>query len=254
VAADSGNPHAQFLLGRFFGSSGSAALSIINLGDKSCTNSVATNGRLNNSLNLVDYFVKNGENSYHRDTLSSDNSNSDNMTVDSKSSVNLAEDKPQNIVNIDVMREQSFQYFKSAADQGHPEAQFNVARMLRGGVGTLADHAEAIRYYKLSADQGHPMAQCNLALIFAKGIDSFLEPNVKEAVKYFELSAKQGNSKAQFNLGVIKASGMGGIEKNYSQAYRYYCLAACQGNSKAIEYLENQKQNLTSSKSLISSK
>jgi len=251
ISADSGNPHAQFLLGRFFGSSGSANLSSINLGAPTCS-SVADNGRLNNSLNLVDYFVKSGENSYHRDNISTDNNASyDNVT--SKSSVNLAEDKPQNNISIDVMREQSFQYFKFAADQGHPEAQFNVARMYRGGVGTNVDHTEAIRYYKLSADQGHPIAQCNLALVYAKGIEGILEPNVQEAIKYFMLSAKQGNSKAQFNLGVINASGMGGIEKNYSQAYRYYCLAACQGNSKAIEYLENQKQNL-SNKSLISSK
>jgi len=199
------------MLGRFFGSSENFSyLSLVNnqfeviLKNKR-PDGVANDGRLGSSLNVEDQFTQSGQNTYIANKSTTENT--------SNNACMIVEDN-QNLKSGDVeeMRKQSFFYFKLAADNGHPEAQFNVARMYRGGVGTVVDNIMAFKYYRLSADQGHPVSQCNLAIIYAKGIENVPEtPNINEAVRYFELSAKQGNSKAQFNLGVLNASGIGGL-------------------------------------------
>ena len=56
----------------------------------------------------------------------------------------------------DVTKNQTeaFQWFRKAAEQGHAEAQYNLAYCLDKGIRCAENKAEAFQWYKKSAEQG----------------------------------------------------------------------------------------------------
>ena len=65
--------------------------------------------------------------------------------------------------------ERAVEFYRSAAEYGLPEAQFNLGRMHALGKGVPQNHPEAVKWFRLSADQGFPTAQYNLGVAYAKG-------------------------------------------------------------------------------------
>ena len=120
--------------------------------------------------------------------------------------------------------------FKKFADQGDPDAQFNLGKMYLTGEGIPQDYAEAVRWFRLSADQGNSAAQYNLGLMYHDGLD--VPQDYLEARKWFRLSADQGGPGAQFYLGFLYSRGLD-VPRDYAEAARWYRLSADQGNSDA---------------------
>lgn len=85
------------------------------------------------------------------------------------------------------------------------------------GVGVPKDDAEAEKWYRKAAEQGFPEAQYNLGVMYEKGAG--VRKNAKEAVKWFRKAAEQGLAVAQLSLGIIYTRG-GGVRKNSVEAYR----------------------------------
>ena len=56
-------------------------------------------------------------------------------------------------------------WFRKSAEQGKPEAQFNLACMYRKGRGVKEDESEAVKWYKKAADQGYEVAKFQLTLL-----------------------------------------------------------------------------------------
>ena len=54
--------------------------------------------------------------------------------------------------------------FKAAAEQGFPDAAFNLALMYDQGDGVEQNPNEAARWYFVAAEKGNPQAQYNLGL------------------------------------------------------------------------------------------
>ena len=65
--------------------------------------------------------------------------------------------------------DRAFAEFLSAAEQGLPEAEFNVAVMLDAGRGTNADALQAAVWYARAAAHGDRRAAYNLALLYENG-------------------------------------------------------------------------------------
>lgn len=68
---------------------------------------------------------------------------------------------------------QSRPSLRERAENGDPEAQFNLAKNYEAGrAGLKKDYAEARRWYLQAAEQGDPFAQASLALLyrFGKGV------------------------------------------------------------------------------------
>jgi TPR repeat protein len=63
----------------------------------------------------------------------------------------------------------ALEWYRRAAELGHPSGAFNGAVMYDSGKGVPADHAEAARGYELAAQRGSPRAQYNLALLYEHG-------------------------------------------------------------------------------------
>ena len=55
------------------------------------------------------------------------------------------------------------------ADQGHADAQYNLAFCYATGTGTGKNVKEGVRLYRLAANQGHAHARCNLGVCCAHG-------------------------------------------------------------------------------------
>ncbi|HTP35071.1 MAG TPA: tetratricopeptide repeat protein [Candidatus Acidoferrales bacterium] len=60
-------------------------------------------------------------------------------------------------------------WYWQAADNGHPEAQFNLARLYSSGKGVKRDEEQAARWVSASAAQGYAPAQASLGERFATG-------------------------------------------------------------------------------------
>jgi len=87
--------------------------------------------------------------------------------------------------------EESFAWFKEAADNGHLDAMLEVAKMYETGEGTLTDINMAIEYYRKAANKGHIPSKVILAKKYATG--DYLEKNYLEAIKLYEECINENN-------------------------------------------------------------
>ena len=84
---------------------------------------------------------------------------------------------------------------RKAADQGVPEAQFNLGKCHQEGQGVDADALEAFKWFDLAAKQGLPQAQHELALCYHHGRGT--EPDLREASKWSQMAAAQSYPPAE---------------------------------------------------------
>ncbi len=138
--------------------------------------------------------------------------------------------------------ENAFLLWRSAAEQGHVKAQYNLGVAYARGVGTIASMDQAVKWWRHAALQGSTDAQFNLGLIYSQG--QGVEKNPALASKWWHMAALGGDAAAQFNLGVIYATG-DGVSRNLEEAMRWWHLSASQGFEQAIRTLEILKSHHT---------
>ena len=122
----------------------------------------------------------------------------------------------------------------TAAEQGDPDAQFDLAISLLQEDNQPQNYAEAVKWFRLAAEKGHAQAQYSLALryLFGQGV----KKNHQTAAHWLQQAADQGLSDGQFSLGLRYYWGQG-REKNLAQAGYWFDKAAQQGHPKAIQFL-----------------
>jgi TPR repeat protein len=121
-------------------------------------------------------------------------------------------------------------YYRSAADRGEPEGQFQYGLCLFNGRDIPVNQAEAASYFKLSAEQGYRDAQYWYGHCLSKGHG--VTQNISRALYYFQLSADQQYPDAQYQLGLAHLNGLF-TPVNREEAIRYFQLAAKQGHNDA---------------------
>jgi TPR repeat protein len=125
--------------------------------------------------------------------------------------------------------------WRSAADKGHAQSQYNLGVIYRHGQGVAQDLTETRRLYHLSAEQGCRDARMNLALMYQNGLG--VASNDVEAYKWYLAAAEDGDAGACYSVGVYfdeTSSWHGGVEKKDSaKAFEWYEKAALQGDSNA---------------------
>ncbi len=60
-------------------------------------------------------------------------------------------------------------WYRKAAEQGDPEAQFNLGVMYYEGEGMPQSDVKAARWYRKAAEQGHAIAQFRLGYMYFYG-------------------------------------------------------------------------------------
>jgi TPR repeat protein len=114
------------------------------------------------------------------------------------------------------------------ADDGNAEAQFTLGLKYSFD----ADLALSVHWYRKAADQNHPLAQFNLGLMYASGLGVPMDDI--QAVNWIRRAAEGGDAGAQFNLGNrYHGASLRGIQmdacESRLEAYKWLQLSAAQG-------------------------
>ena len=127
---------------------------------------------------------------------------------------------------------EAVRFYRTAAERGAADAQFNLGLCYRRGEGVERDAAEAARWFRRAAEQGMALAQCNLGTCCYAG--EGVAKDDAEAARLFLLAAEQGNAPAQHNLGFCLLRGIG-VARDLDQAAAMLQLAAEQEHPGASE-------------------
>lgn len=125
---------------------------------------------------------------------------------------------------------QAAEWYRRAAEQGHPGAQTNYASLLARGRGVAEDQKLAVYYWQLAARQGNVLAQYNLGLAYYRG--EGVVPDAQRALAWFRRAADEGMADAQFAMGQMNALGVGAA-RNSGRALTWFALAEGQGHVDA---------------------
>ena len=87
------------------------------------------------------------------------------------------------------------------------------------GIEIEKDDQKAVKWYQKAAEQGHTDAQYNLALCYKNGIG--VEKDEQKAVEWYQKAAEQRDAWAQYNLALCCMNGTG-VEKNEQKAVEWY--------------------------------
>ena len=91
------------------------------------------------------------------------------------------------VLNAGCSSENRAEMFRVLAEQGDAEAQNNLGKCYRDGIGVSQDYAEAAKWFQRSAEQGNADAQNNLGARYHTGTGVPLSHS--EAVKWYRLLA-----------------------------------------------------------------
>lgn len=93
------------------------------------------------------------------------------------------------------------------------------------------DYVGAVKEWRPLAEQGDPEAQYNIGLLYLDG--KGVPQNPAEAVNWFRRAAEQDYEKAQHNLGAMYGSGQG-VKRDFIQAYKWLNICAAKGNAGCV--------------------
>jgi len=125
----------------------------------------------------------------------------------------------------------AFEYFRMAAQQGHPASQSSLGILYSTGIGVRKDERQAFDYFRLAAEGGDHEAQLRLARMYNKG--HWVAKDEAKAARYFQLAAELGDSSiGQYNLGMAFMRGTG-VQKSDRAASEWLERSASKGHAKA---------------------
>jgi len=122
------------------------------------------------------------------------------------------------------------QMANSVESDGPPTDWANVE-----GYGMPQDNQQAAYWYQLAAQKGHPEAEFNLARLYSGG--KGLKKDEEQAARWASASATQGYTPAMANLGARYCTG-NGVAQNDQRAYFWLTLAFLHGD-KSVEKMRS---------------
>ncbi len=131
---------------------------------------------------------------------------------------------------------QAYQLLWQLGNQGHVDAQYQLAAMYRAGTGTGKDHGKAAYWYRKAAEQGHVKAQYNLGVMYENGWG--IAQSEDEAGRWYRLAAEQGHRKAKARIaGEFDSTADAGDKPvGADELHR----AVIKGSSKTVERILNE--------------
>ena len=140
-----------------------------------------------------------------------------------------------NMGNANFLYQKAYEKAMSSVYAGDPSAQFVVGKIFDYGNGGVEQNQEvAVRWYRRAAEQGYPGAQFNMGNCCQLG--EGVEMNKEEAVYWYRLASLQGDADSQYMLGLCYASG-DGVAKNARKAIEWFKKASRQGHRLAQDIL-----------------
>ncbi|MDX2346925.1 MAG: tetratricopeptide repeat protein [Legionella sp.] len=137
-------------------------------------------------------------------------------------------------------------WYEKAAKQGNRDALYQLGQMAEKGQGMSKDIEKAARNYQTAADKGNAKAMFALAKLYEQGNGISKDPE-KAAALYQKLSDR-GNGYAQYHLAMLYYQGALG-DKNQDKAKRWLKAAGQNGCVKAqhtLQWVNAQSSESTS--------
>ena len=135
---------------------------------------------------------------------------------------------------------QSIDWFRKAAAQQYPPAEFQMGQLYDFGFGVAQNDGEALSWYRKAADHGHAAAQRVVGDFYQKGRG--VAADALEASRWYRRAADGDDIRAQYQLGQLYFDGTG-VPRDYAAAYLWFSLAAGQAplldNRKGLLELRN---------------
>ncbi len=116
--------------------------------------------------------------------------------------------------------------WRSLAEAGDADAQFNMGQAYKLGRGVPADFDKAIEWFRKAAAQGHVRAEDNYGLLL------FQQGKREQAMPYLQKSADRGETRAQYLYGTALFNGEF-IAKDWVRAYAMMNRASAAGLPQA---------------------
>jgi hypothetical protein len=120
---------------------------------------------------------------------------------------------------------QAVEWFRKAAAQAHPPAEFQMGQMYDFGFGVRQDDREALAWYRRAAEHGSVAAQRAVGDFYLKGRG--VAADAGEAARWYRRAADGDDIRAQYQLGQLHFDGTG-VGRDYVSAYVWFSLAATQ--------------------------
>lgn len=133
---------------------------------------------------------------------------------------------------------QSIYYLERAAQYGHAEAQYEMAKLCEHGLNLVqVNQGEAIKWYTLAATNGHINAMYELGVYYR------VEKNMQDSFSWFLKAAEGGHVVAMDAIGYNYYKGIDGVKKNMQEAFKWMEKAYAKGGitakfNLAIMYLK----------------
>lgn len=129
--------------------------------------------------------------------------------------------------------DKAFDYYKKAAELGHPEAQYRVGFCLEHKLGVhRASLPDAFTWYLKAANQEVPAAQLRVGEMYFNG--DGVASDRDQAYHFLLKAAERGIPDAQRMLGDCHKLGWG-TPRDYVAALTWYIIAAAQDNEAAAK-------------------
>ena len=129
----------------------------------------------------------------------------------------------------------AFEYYYTAAEQGHAPAANAMGQCYHAGVGVSADVVRSVACFRRAAEAGFAPGQFNYGVSCFNGRG--IRQDKVEAAKWYTLAAEQGYAPAEFVLGKHYFQIMNGVENDRQKGLQWLTRSAEQGYMKAIIYL-----------------
>lgn len=125
-------------------------------------------------------------------------------------------------------------WFRRAAEMGHSDAQYALAKLLHGQ-GRIS---KAIPWYEQAAEGGNQFAGYQLGKLYLQSTQ--VEKNPAKAVECLTDAAEQGCVQAQYLLGKLYLLGQN-VERDYVMAAYWLTQAASHGHEYAQFFLDHME-------------
>jgi len=133
------------------------------------------------------------------------------------------------IAKSNISQEALNKYYR-AAEEGDPNAQFELGVLYMQGRQVPQDHQEGLRWFNEAAKQNHSSAKIYLQLWENNLDEKALTDTI--GVTWLREAARSLDAEVLYRLGFLYESGRG-VEQNPGEAKKWYQLAAAQGQSEA---------------------
>ena len=127
--------------------------------------------------------------------------------------------------------------WRGPAEQGDPDAQFNLAQAYRLGRGVPVNKSEAEKLYRSAAEKGHVGAADTYGLLL------FQDGRREQALPFVLAAAERGDPRAQYLLGIAHFNGQL-VKQDWVRAYAFLTLANSSGLPQASGAIAQMDQHI----------